>query len=150
MDLGADLVFLDQPDGELSVGPELIDRIGQVIRDTCARVILTHAIADSHQDHRAAAAATVAAARSHSQILHYESPTTLEFHPTVYSDITGLVTAKQDLLRQHISQVAGSLRVDLAAIAAQATYRGFQGRLTCAEAFVPTRTPLIIREDQPL
>jgi LmbE family N-acetylglucosaminyl deacetylase len=149
MRLGADLVLLNRPDGQLSVDAELVGCIEQVIADTGAQLILTHADADSHQDHRAAAAATVAAARSHSQILHYESPSTLEFTPTVFSDITGFVDAKQDLLRSHISQVTGSQRVDLDAMAAQARFRGFQGRLTEAEAFIATRTLVSLVADPP-
>lgn len=146
--LGADLVMSNRPDGQLSADTELVDCIEGVIAESGAHLILTHGQADSHQDHRAAAAATLAAARSQAQILHYESPSTLEFAPTVFCDITGFVHAKQDLLRDHMSQVTGSGRVDLDALAAQATFRGFQGRLTEAEAFTATRTLVTLAADR--
>ncbi|WP_405021176.1 PIG-L family deacetylase [Kitasatospora sp. NBC_00070] len=143
--LGADLVDGGFRDGELVHGPALVDRIGQVLADVRPDLVLTHAPADSHQDHRAAADATVAAARALSSVLHYESPSTLEFQPTVFGDVTGLLPDKLTLLRHHVSQVIGASRVDLEALSAQARFRGFQARVTEAEGFSVTRALLSVR-----
>ncbi|WP_158607785.1 PIG-L deacetylase family protein [Nocardia panacis] len=142
--LGATLIMLGYPDGRLAATTEVIGRLEAIIAVAAARIVLTHAREDSHQDHRAAAEATVAAARAHSQVLHYESPTTLGFAPTLFAEVTGVVADKLDLLREHRSQVLGSARVDLAAISALATVRGAQGRVGAAEAFVPTRARLAL------
>ncbi|MFJ8039245.1 PIG-L deacetylase family protein [Kitasatospora sp. NPDC096147] len=143
--LGAELIVGGFRDGELACGPALVDRIGEVLAEVRPDLVLTHAPNDSHQDHRAAAEATVAAARLLSGVLHYESPSTLEFHPTVFGDVTGLLPDKLTLLRHHVSQVIGAGRVDLEALAAQARFRGFQGRVTEAEGFSVTRALLDVR-----
>ncbi|MFJ5228805.1 PIG-L deacetylase family protein [Kitasatospora sp. NPDC088391] len=146
--LGATLYRGGFRDGELVHDAALTGRIEQVLAEFRPDLVLTHAPADSHQDHRAAADATVAAARTHPHLLHYEGPTTLDFHPTVYSDVAGHVPGKLALLRHHLSQVVGSRRVDLDALAAQARFRGFQGRLEAAEAFTATRSLLTVRPQQ--
>lgn len=147
--LGAELRWADLPDGELRHGPELVARLGRDIADVQPDLILTHAVSDSHQDHVAAAQATVAAARTHPHLLHYESPTTLAFQPTVFTDTTGFGEVKADLLRCHLSQVVGAARVDLEAVEAQLRFRGFQGRVREAEAFEPTRSLLRIGPTRP-
>lgn len=140
--LGAELRWGGFADGRLRHGTELVDVISRVLDEAQPDLVLTHAAQDSHQDHVATAAATVAAARRHAQVLHYESPSTLAFLPTVFADVAGHVEAKLGALRCHLSQVVGSVRVDLEAIEAQLRFRGHQGRLREAEAFEVTRTLL--------
>ncbi|MFK3985211.1 PIG-L deacetylase family protein [Micromonospora sp. NPDC050397] len=147
--LGADLLGGGFRDGELDHGPALVNRIEEAMDGVRPDLVFTHAPADSHQDHRAAAAASVAAARTLTTVLHYESPSTLDFQPVVFGDVTGLVPEKLRLLRHHISQVIGGRRIDLEALAAQARFRGFQGRVTEAEAFTTTRTLLRFPGDRP-
>ncbi|MGA5702519.1 PIG-L deacetylase family protein [Peterkaempfera bronchialis] len=140
--LGAELVGGGFRDGELDHRPALVNRIEEVLDAVRPDLVFTHAPADSHQDHRAAATATVAAARTLATVLHYETPSTLDFQPVVFGDITGLVPEKLRLLRHHLSQVIGGRRIDLAALSAQARFRGFQGRVTEAEGFTATRALL--------
>ncbi|RKR92536.1 LmbE family N-acetylglucosaminyl deacetylase [Micromonospora pisi] len=140
--LGAELIGGGFRDGELDHGPALVNRIEEALAAVRPDLVFTHAPADSHQDHRATASASIAAARTLTTVLHYESPSTLDFQPVVFGDVTGLVPEKLRLLRHHLSQVIGGRRIDLEALAAQARFRGFQGRVTEAEAFTTTRTLL--------
>ena len=54
-------------------------------------------------------------------------------------DAAGLVEAKADLVRAHVSQVLKNGLVDLDALEALARYRGFQARLRQAEGFETDR-----------
>lgn len=137
--LGVALHWSGHPDGRLSLGPDLVREIGQVISWFAPDLIFTHNESDSHQDHVVSARATLAAARNQPQILHYESPSTLSFSPTVFCDVDGFVEAKLNALRCHLSQVVGASRVDVEAVEAQARFRGHQARVRYSEAFETTR-----------
>jgi LmbE family N-acetylglucosaminyl deacetylase len=116
--------------------------IERVVRDTQADVVYVHAPDDSHQDHRAAAAATLSAARRMSRVLHYQSPSTLSFQPTVFVDATAYISGKLAALRAHATQVEMSAMVEPDAVVASARYWGAQARIGYAEAFVPSRLVL--------
>ena len=149
--LGADLQWGGFEDGAVPTDRPVVDVITAAIDASGAEAIYTHAPRDSHQDHRATAAGTLAACRRVNRILLYESPTSLAFEPSVFVDVKGLVDAKLDVLRAHMSQVLRNGLVDLEAVEAQARFRGFQARLRWAEAFesdrfvwdlpMPARTP---------
>ena len=126
-------------DGAVPEGRAAIDVIEEAARALAAEIVYTHTPQDTHQDHRATAVATLAACRRLSRILMYEAPTSVSFAPSVFVDLNGLVEAKVDLLRAHVSQVLKNGLVDLEAIEAQARYRGFQARLRQAEAFETDR-----------
>ena len=102
-------------------------------------IIYTHSIADSHQDHRATAEASMSARRRVSRLCAYESPTTTSFTPTLFVDVASTMETKLTALRAHTSQVLKNGLVDLEAIEAQARYRGFQARIRHAEGFEPSR-----------
>ncbi len=137
--LGAELIWGGFPDGEVPEGRAAIEFIERVVRDLGARVIYTHSPRDTHQDHRAAAVASLAAARRLSRVLLYEAPTSQGFTPSLFVDVDGLVEAKVDLLRAHVSQVLKNGLVDLEAVEAAARYRGFQARIRHAEGFETER-----------
>jgi LmbE family N-acetylglucosaminyl deacetylase len=137
--LQAGLVWGGFEDGRVPADGPAIRVIEDTITRTSAEVIYTHAAGDSHQDHRAVAAATAAAARWAQRVLCFESPTTLGFSPTHFVDVDGLVEAKLGLIRAHLSQVMKNGLVDLEAVEAQARFRGFQARVRHAEAFEATR-----------
>lgn len=126
-------------DGQVPPDGPAVRIIEDAIVRTGAEVIYAHAPGDSHQDHRAVAAATAAAARRTQRVLCYESPTSLGFSPTHFVDVDGLVEAKLGLIRAHLSQVMKNGLVDLEAVEAQARFRGFQARIRNAEAFEATR-----------
>lgn len=113
--------------------------IENVLRTVGADVIYVHAADDSHQDHRAAAAAALSAARQECTILHYRSPSTIQFHPTVFVDVTEHLDRKLEALACHRSQVSASAMVDPDVVVASARHFGAQARMRQAEAFAPAR-----------
>lgn len=162
--LGATLRWGGFDDGHVPSGSEAISVIDDAIAASGAQVLYTHTADDTHQDHRATAAASIAAGRRLPTILQYESPSTLNFLPNVYVDVDASIDAKLSALRAHLSQVLRGGPVDLEAVEAQARFRGFQGRVRFAEAFESTRlgwdlsspatlAPVVpidgVREDEP-
>jgi LmbE family N-acetylglucosaminyl deacetylase len=137
--LGATLRWGGYEDGAVDDGPEAIRIIDEAIAASGADVLYTHTVDDTHQDHRATATASLAAGRRLTTILQYETPSTRHFDPTVYVDVDETIEAKLAVLRAHMSQVLRGGPVDLEAIEAQARFRGAQGRVRFAEAFVPVR-----------
>ncbi|MEV6343114.1 PIG-L family deacetylase [Actinoplanes sp. NPDC051851] len=113
--------------------------IEEAIREVEADVVYVHAPDDSHQDHRAVAAATVSAARHSRRVLHYRSPSTTRFEPSLYVDISAHLDRKIAALSCHRSQVESSAMVDPEVVAATARHFGAQARVRFAEAFTPSR-----------
>jgi LmbE family N-acetylglucosaminyl deacetylase len=113
--------------------------VERALRETGADVVYVHAPDDSHQDHRAVTAATVSAARHSRRVLHYRSPSTTRFEPTLFVDISAHLDRKIDALSCHRSQVENSAMVDPEVVAASARHFGAQARVRYAEAFVPGR-----------
>jgi LmbE family N-acetylglucosaminyl deacetylase len=137
--LGGRLFWGPFQDGAVPEGREAVELIESVIMETRADVIYTHAIHDSHQDHRATAASSLAAGRRATRLITYEAPTSLGFVPSLFVDVEGFVEKKLDAIRAHESQVEKNRLVDLEAVAAQARFRGFQARLHYAEGFIAER-----------
>jgi LmbE family N-acetylglucosaminyl deacetylase len=137
--LGAELFWGGFEDGSVPEGRAGVTVVEEAIRAIGADVVYTHSPRDSHQDHRSAAVATLAAGRHVSRILMYETPSSLGFTPTVFVDAADHLPGKLKALRAHVSQVLQNDLVDLDAVAAQARYRGFQARLRHAEGFETER-----------
>ena len=140
--IGARLVWGGLRDCEVVADSAAIRRIEQVLQATAADLVYVHAPDDSHQDHRAVAAATLGAARRLPRVLHYESHSTLTFTPTVFVDVTAQLSGKLAALAAHASQVERSAMVEPDAIVASARHWGAQARIGYAEAFQPTRMVL--------
>jgi LmbE family N-acetylglucosaminyl deacetylase len=82
--------------------------------------------------------------------LFYETPTTQNFSPTVYVDIDGLLEDKVRSLEAHASQVEKTNVEGLSILEfarSSAHFRGVQGRVRSAEAFVPLRLFINIGTD---
>ncbi|MGH9303785.1 MAG: PIG-L deacetylase family protein, partial [Acidimicrobiales bacterium] len=126
-------------DGAVPSSTEAVNAVETAIRVSGADLVYTHCARDTHQDHRATSLASLAATRHVSRVLCYESPTTIGFSPSLYVNVAGLVEAKLDLVRCHISQVLKNGIVDLEAIEAQARFRGFNSRARFAEGFEVVR-----------
>lgn len=97
---------------------------------------------DTHQDHRALCRATVSATRYIKNVIFYETPTTLDFSPTVFVDIKETIEEKVAMLLAHKSQVLKTNIEGLSIVdAARSTamFRGIQGRVHYAEGFIPLR-----------
>lgn len=134
--LGFDLELAGLPDGDLPAHQrDLVRRVEAAIHRVAPHRIYTHTEFDTHQDHRAVARATWAAARAGGDVLGYESPSSYDFRADVHVDITDALEKKVEALRAHGSQVAASRTVDLDAVRARAGHRGFEARTGAAEAF---------------
>ena len=120
----------------------LVHDIEDVIKRIVPDFIFVHYGEDTHQDHRTLAKATISATRYIRNVLFYEGPTTQNFSPSVFVDIKETVEKKLETLLAHNSQVTrtniGGLSIkDI--VHSTAVFRGIQGRILFAEAFVPLR-----------
>ena len=114
---------------------DLRDYLEQAV--TGQDIVLVNTPEDSHQDHRAIALATLAAARRVPRVLCYHAPSsTRVFTRVVCADITATLPQKLDALRCHASQARHRLE-ELAA--AEATFWGGRAGVPHAEAFEPVR-----------
>jgi LmbE family N-acetylglucosaminyl deacetylase len=136
---GATLIWGGFADGALPQGPDAISVVDRAVAISGAEILYTHAPDDSHQDHIATSSICLAAARRVPTVLYYETPSTLEFMPTVFIDLDEVMERKISLVRAHLSQVLRDGPVDLDALVAQARFRGSQSRTQHAEAFRPAR-----------
>jgi LmbE family N-acetylglucosaminyl deacetylase len=125
-------------DTELKDDRDLIKKIEDVVDTVKPEVVFSHYTEDTHQDHRAAAHAAIAATRNIKEVLFYESPTDVDFVPDIFVDITDIINEKIKLLEIHASQVSKthieSLRITEIAKSC-ANFRGVQGKVKYAEGF---------------
>ena len=140
--LGAGLRWGGLRDCTLTPDAATVRIVERAVQETQADLVYVHAPDDSHQDHRAVAAAALSAARRLSRVLHYQSPSTLTFSPTVFVDVTAHLSGKLAALGAHASQVELSAMVEPDAVLASARHWGAQARIGYAEAFAPTRMVL--------
>jgi LmbE family N-acetylglucosaminyl deacetylase len=129
-------------DTEVTLDRDLIQKVEGVLHRIRPQLILAPFGDDTHQDHRYLSAAVVTASRYTRNVLFYEGPTTANFTPSVFVDIGAVLERKFDALRAHASQVAktGVEHLSVLELAqAAAHFRGIQGRVRNAEAFVPLR-----------
>jgi LmbE family N-acetylglucosaminyl deacetylase len=139
------LIWGDLPDCRVSLHElALVHLIEKAIRETGAELIYTHSISDSHQDHRTVAVNTMGAARKCSNILSYDAPSSMQFRPTVFVDISDTLDKKVDALMCHGSQVEASEMVDAFKVRNSAGYRGHEARVGAAEAFEAMRYVMAI------
>ncbi len=142
-----DVIFKDYPDTNLPLNKILISNIEAVVKKTKPELIFVNYTHDTHQDHRTLAKGTISATRYIKNVLFYEVPTTHDFNPSVYVDITDVIEQKVGCLEAHASQVMKTNIEGLSIIEiakSSATFRGIQGRVKFAEGFVPLRQFLSI------
>ena len=137
--LGAEKIFWgDYEDTHLLVDVELIGKIEDVIKRVKPDFIFCNYPEDTHQDHRHLAQAVMSATRYIRNVLFYEGPTTQNFKPHVFVDISDTLDKKIKALKAHKSQVMKTNIEDLSIIEvarSSANFRGIQGRVKFAEAF---------------
>ncbi|MDX8403658.1 MAG: PIG-L deacetylase family protein [Mariprofundaceae bacterium] len=99
---------------------------------------------DTHQDHRVLAQVANSVTRYVPNVLAYETPSSISFDPTLFMDINETMALKREALEAHASQVDRThVKLNIIEIAlATAHFRGVQGKLSCAEGFVPVRMRL--------
>lgn len=137
------LTLLDLPDRRLELsGTEMIDAIESHVGDLDPHVILTHSGKDVHQDHHAVHMAVLRAARHHSSILCFESPSVMaDFDPRVFMEIGDYRHVKTAGIAAHADQSAKGYMAD-DVIGGIASFRGRQSRLGRAEGFEVIRLQL--------
>ncbi len=137
--MGAEDVFWGgYHDTHLGLDVEMIKKIETVIGAVKPDFIFCSFPDDTHQDHRHLAQAILSATRYIRNVLFYEGPTTQNFNPQVYVDISDTLERKLDALRAHNSQVMKTNIENLSIIEMArsfANFRGTQGRVKYAEAF---------------
>ncbi|MFI5936577.1 PIG-L deacetylase family protein [Actinoplanes sp. NPDC051494] len=107
--------------------PPATAAIENVLTGVDADVVYVHAPEDANEQRRAAAEATVAAARHSSRVLHYAGESTLRFDPALYVDVSAYL--------QNKLEVCGDPELSTAT----ARHFGAQARVRYAEAFAPDR-----------
>ena len=129
-------------DTQLPLNKELIENIEEVLEEVNPDLILVNYGDDTHQDHRILTQATMSATRYIRNVLFFEVPTTQNFNPQVYVDISDTLEQKFKVLEAHASQVMKTNIEDMSILElarANSTFRGIQGRVKFAEAFAPLR-----------
>ena len=129
-------------DTQLPLNKELIEKIEEVLGEVKPDLILVNYGDDTHQDHRILTRATMSATRYVRNVLFFEGPTTQNFNPQVFVDISDTLERKFKVLEAHASQVMKTNIEDMSIVElaqANATFRGIQGRVKFAEAFAPLR-----------
>lgn len=131
---------LDLPDTLLGQhNMEMVQAIEAKIKAIAPVLVFTHSAHDHHQDHHAVHLATLRAARSHSSILCFESPsTTRGFNPSVYVDIEEYLDIKVRAVQLHRNQ-AGKPYMSASRVRGMASFRGSQAKREFAEGFEPVR-----------
>jgi LmbE family N-acetylglucosaminyl deacetylase len=141
--IGAKQVFWGEyRDTQLPLNKELIDKIEEVLGEVKPDLILVNFGDDTHQDHRVLTDATMSATRYVRNVLFFEVPTTQNFNPQVFVDISDTLERKFEVLKAHESQVMKTNIENMSIVElarANSTFRGIQGRVKFAEAFAPLR-----------
>ncbi len=137
--LGAQQLFWGgYEDTYLVSDKDMICKIEAVIKEVEPAFIFCHYPDDTHQDHRHLSQATVSATRYVKNVLFYEGPTTQNFPPHVFIDISDTLEQKVAALKAHRSQIKKTNIEDLSIVElaySSANFRGIQGRVKYAEAF---------------
>jgi LmbE family N-acetylglucosaminyl deacetylase len=119
---------------------EILAVIEQAVREFKPDIIFTHSSHDQHQDHQATFEATLRAARNHSTILCYESPSaTRAFNPTFFVDINDYVDIKIESVKEHWDQHSKPY-MTAERVRGIAVFRGGQAKTRYAEGFETVRT----------
>ena len=129
-------------DADLPSDRAVIDAIENVLREVRPTFLFVPFGQDTHQDHRLVSNAALSATRYSRNVLFYECPTSVNFHPTIFVDIGKEFDDKIETLEAHRSQVErthieGLPITEIARSMAQ--FRGTQSRVRHAEGFQAVR-----------
>ncbi len=139
--LGAQFEFLDVPPNELDFDRKHVSLLGKVISKNNPKIVFTHWIGDSHQDHINTAKCTIAACRKNESSLYmYEEMipggiTPFAFNAQMFVDISPFIEKKLQAIMEHKTQADVYGKSWLDSIKSRANYRGFQTGVRQAEAF---------------
>ena len=138
----SDVFFGEYDDTQFECHKESITCIEEVVRRVMPDAVYTHYVQDTHQDHRNVAQAVVPAARTVPNLLYFESLSSQQFQPTVFTNIGMVIHQKLGALQAHASQVQRTNIESMTIVniaQSAANFRGIQGRVTYAEGFAPVR-----------
>lgn len=140
-----DLHFLDYEDTNIPYNGNIVKRINDHLTAVNADRVYVHTEEDTHQDHRHAALASVAASRNIDEVLAFESPSTRSsFTPQYYNALTeSVLEQKIESIRAHESQREKKY-LEAEAMKGLARFRGRQANTRYAESFHVVR----IKENQ--
>lgn len=130
------------PDADLPGDREVIDTIEEVLREIRPTFLFVPFGQDTHQDHRKVSNAALSATRYSRNVLFYECPTSVNYHPTIFVDIGAEFEDKIAALESHRSQVERTHieGLPITEIArSMAHFRGTQSRVSHAEGFQAVR-----------
>jgi LmbE family N-acetylglucosaminyl deacetylase len=152
--LGAELLLGEFPDGELADGPVQRQKLIALYRQFRPTLVLAHALADYHPDHRAASALAEAASWLAASAGQKSAEPPLEtqpavwwmdcvnmagFEPGFFVDISPFTDLKHQMLRCHASQLQRGGERDFSPLdelmKLQYSARGAQANVAAAEAF---------------
>ena len=122
----------------------LMEMLEKVVQEVQPNTVYVNHRDDTHQDHRVLAQVTNSVTRYVPNVLAYETPSSIGFDPTIFMDIDSTMPKKLKALEAHASQLERThVRLNIIEIAnATAHFRGVQGKLACAEGFIPIRMRL--------
>jgi len=129
-------------DTEVPRDHSVITLIEDAMKKVRPQLVFFNYLADVHQDHRALAHAALSASRYIREVLYYEVPTTQNFEPDVFVDISSVMQKKLRLLKIHASQMRRTRVKNLSILESAkscAIFRGYQGRVKYAEGFKALR-----------
>ena len=131
-----DVHFLDCEDTQVPYDGDLVKRINDHLTAVEADRVYIHTEEDTHQDHRNAALASVAATRNIDEVLAFESPSTRSsFAPQYYNTLNeAVLEQKIESIRAHESQ-SEKKYLEAEAMKGLARFRGRQANTRYAESF---------------
>jgi LmbE family N-acetylglucosaminyl deacetylase len=124
--IGATLAYAGFEDGKLNDNCETVSWIEQELKKAKADIVFANCPSDSHADHRNGGNAGISASRYVRNLLLYETPTTKEFKPQIYVDITDTLEEKVKALSMHKSEAKREHASE--AVRCLAKYRAYQMR----------------------
>jgi len=107
--MGADLICLDYPTFEVPFDEGLTRQIQKIIEDLEIDTIYSHWDGDLHRDHVWTAKSALMAGRHVPRFLMYRSnyyETGVAFEGTFFSNITGFMGQKMDVIKAHESELS--------------------------------------------
>ncbi|MQY32393.1 N-acetyl-alpha-D-glucosaminyl L-malate deacetylase 1 [Streptomyces sp. RB17] len=137
--LGAKMVMLQRPDGQLGPLRALVSRLEEEIANAAPDLVYTHLPEDIHQDHVRTHQAISIAARRLDNVLLYESPRSSLLSSGISVDISPVIEQKTALLAAHASQIGTRRELGAEAVRARAVLHGSRVGCGYAEMFRPLR-----------
>lgn len=119
--INAKVEFLHHPDGTLVQNATTVGELRALLTRLHAKRLFAPFGEDMHQDHTASYRIAVAAATDAEEILLYETPSTVGFHPNVFYDVGSTLSVKLAALALFKSQ-ADRPYLDASLVEGQARY----------------------------